>query len=87
MKEGGIHKVYHYLETRFSRFRKLFLPRYSEAQFLEVLEKVLPKTSQSLARFIGASVSRKNYVKDGSANLIIPDNCTIVHPLKILALV
>jgi MoxR-like ATPase len=30
-----------------SMFRKLFLPRYSEAQFLEVSEKVLPKTSHS----------------------------------------
>jgi replication-associated recombination protein RarA len=32
-----------------SRFRKLFLPRYSEAQFLHVSEKVLPKTSPSIA--------------------------------------
>jgi hypothetical protein len=39
-----------------SRFRKLFLPRYSEAQFLDVSEKVLPKTSQSLARYIGIAV-------------------------------
>jgi MoxR-like ATPase len=39
-----------------SRFRKLFLPRYTEEQFLEVSEKVLPKTSQSIASFIGAAV-------------------------------
>jgi hypothetical protein len=39
-----------------SRFRKLFLPRYTEEQFLEASEKVLPKLSTSLARYIGASV-------------------------------
>ena len=38
-----------------SRFRKLFLPRYTE-QFLNVSEKVLPKLSSSLARYIGANV-------------------------------
>lgn len=41
-----------------SRFRKLFLPRYTEKQFLNVSEKVLPKTSQSIARYIGATVWR-----------------------------
>jgi replication-associated recombination protein RarA len=39
-----------------SRFIKLFLPRYSETQFLYVSEKVLPKTSPSVARYIGAAV-------------------------------
>jgi hypothetical protein len=39
-----------------SRFRKLFLPRYTEEQFLDVSEKVLSKTSQSIARYIGAAV-------------------------------
>ncbi|MFZ0223570.1 MAG: hypothetical protein WAM42_17950 [Candidatus Nitrosopolaris sp.] len=39
-----------------SRFRKLFLPRYTEEQFLDVSEKVLPKLSSSLARYIGVSV-------------------------------
>ena len=39
-----------------SRFRKLFLPRYTDEQFLDVSEKVLPKLSSSLARYIGASV-------------------------------
>src|SRR5215467_3562335 len=39
-----------------SRFRKLFLPRYTEEQFLNVSEKVLSKTSPSIARYIGASV-------------------------------
>ena len=39
-----------------SRFRKIFLPRYTEAQFLDVSEKVLPKMSQSIARYIGAQV-------------------------------
>jgi replication-associated recombination protein RarA len=38
-----------------SRFRKLFLPRYTEEKFLDVSEKVLPKLSSSLARYIGAS--------------------------------
>jgi hypothetical protein len=35
-----------------SRFRKLFLPRYTEEQYLNVLEKVL----LSLARYNGANV-------------------------------
>jgi replication-associated recombination protein RarA len=39
-----------------SRFRMLFLPKYTEEQFLDVSEKVLPKLSSSLARYIGASV-------------------------------
>jgi hypothetical protein len=39
-----------------SRFRRLFLPRYTEEQFLDVSEKVLPKTSPSIARYIGAAV-------------------------------
>ncbi len=38
-----------------SRFRKLFLPRYTEEQFLDVSEKLLPKLS-NVARYIGASV-------------------------------
>ena len=39
-----------------SRFRKLFLPKYTEEQFLNVSEKVLPKRSSSLARYIGTNV-------------------------------
>jgi ATP-dependent Lon protease len=39
-----------------SRFRRLFLPSYTEEQFLNVSEKVLPKLSSSLARYIGANV-------------------------------
>ena len=39
-----------------SRFRKLFLPRYNEEQFLNVSEKVLSKTSPSIARYIGAQI-------------------------------
>ena len=39
-----------------SRFRKLFLPRYTEEQFLDVSEKVLSKTSPSIARYIAAKV-------------------------------
>ena len=39
-----------------SRFRKLFLPRYTEEKFLDVSEKILPKLSSSLAMYIGASV-------------------------------
>jgi hypothetical protein len=41
-----------------SRFRKLLLPRYTEEQFLDVSEKVLSKTSPSIARHIGAIVWR-----------------------------
>jgi hypothetical protein len=44
------------LPTTMSRFRKLFLPRYTEEQFLDVPEKVLSKTSPSIARYIGAAV-------------------------------
>ncbi len=39
-----------------SRFLKLFLQRYTEEQFLSVSEKVLPKLSSSIARYIGVSV-------------------------------
>jgi len=39
-----------------SRFRRLFLPSYTEKQFLNVSEKVLPKLSSSLARYIGTNV-------------------------------
>src|SRR5215469_3688128 len=39
-----------------SRFRSLFLLRFTEEQFLDVSEKVLPKTSHSIARYIGAAV-------------------------------
>jgi len=39
-----------------SRFRKLFLPRYTEEQFLDISEKVLSKTSPSIARYIAANV-------------------------------
>jgi hypothetical protein len=42
-----------------SRFRMLFLPRYTEEQFLNVSEKVMPKLSFSLAMYIGASVWNK----------------------------
>jgi hypothetical protein len=39
-----------------SRFRRLFLPRYTEEKFLDVSEKVLSKLSSSLARYIAANV-------------------------------
>jgi replication-associated recombination protein RarA len=39
-----------------SRFRKLFLPRYTREEYLSVAEKVLPKTSGAVARYIGAQV-------------------------------
>lgn len=42
-----------------SRFRKLFLQRYTEEQFLKVSDKVLPKTSQSISRYIGAQVYKQ----------------------------
>jgi replication-associated recombination protein RarA len=41
-----------------SRFRKIFLHRYSESEFLDVSETVLPKLSPSIARYIGAQVWR-----------------------------
>jgi hypothetical protein len=39
-----------------SRFRKLFLPRYTEQQFIEVSVKVLPKVGENMARYIGFTV-------------------------------
>ena len=39
-----------------SRFRKLFLPRYTEEQFLIVSQKVLPFLSTGLAGYIGNAV-------------------------------
>jgi replication-associated recombination protein RarA len=41
-----------------SRFRKLFLPKYTEEQFLEVSVKVLPKVEENMARYIGFTVFR-----------------------------
>ena len=43
-----------------SRFRKLFLPKYSEQQFVEVAIKVLPKIGENLARYIGYIVFQNN---------------------------
>ena len=39
-----------------SRFRKLFLSRYIEQQFLDVSIKVLPKVGENMARYIGFTV-------------------------------
>ena len=39
-----------------SRFRKLFLPKYTEEQFLVVAVKVCPKLKEENARFIGDSI-------------------------------
>ena len=39
-----------------SRFRKLFLPRYTEQQFIEVSVKVLKNLSESMVRYIGFTV-------------------------------
>jgi len=39
-----------------SRFTRLFLPSYTEEQFLDVSDKVLLKLSPSLAIYIGACV-------------------------------
>jgi hypothetical protein len=41
-----------------SRFRKLFLSRYTEQQFIEVSVKVLPKIVENMARYIGFTVFR-----------------------------
>ena len=35
---------------------ELFLSRYTEAQFLGISEKVLPKLSSGLSRFIGSQI-------------------------------
>jgi hypothetical protein len=39
-----------------SRFRKLFLPGYTEQQFIDVSIKVLPKIGENMARYIGFTV-------------------------------
>jgi hypothetical protein len=39
-----------------SRFSKLFLPRYTEQQFIDVSVKVLPKIGENMARYIGFTV-------------------------------
>jgi len=39
-----------------SRFRKLYLSKYSQEEFLNVCEKVLPKLSPIIARYIGARI-------------------------------
>ena len=41
-----------------SRFRKLFLPRYTEQQFIDVSIKVLPKIGGNMARYVGFTVFR-----------------------------
>ena len=41
-----------------SRFRKLFLPRFTEQQFIDVSIKVLPKVGENMARYIGFRVFR-----------------------------
>jgi hypothetical protein len=41
-----------------SRFRKLFLPKYTEEQFIDVSIKVLPKVGENMARYIGFTVFR-----------------------------
>ena len=43
-----------------SRFRRLFLPKYTEQQFIEVAVKVLPKINENLARYIGTIVFNNN---------------------------
>jgi replication-associated recombination protein RarA len=43
-----------------SRFRKLFLSKYPEQQFVEVAIKVLPKIGENLARYIGYTVFQNN---------------------------
>lgn len=42
-----------------SRFRRLFLPRYIEEQFLDVAVKVCPKLNETTAHIIGEEVWRK----------------------------
>jgi len=39
-----------------SRFRKLFLPRYTEQEFIELSVKVLKNLNENLARYIGKTV-------------------------------
>jgi ATP-dependent Lon protease len=43
-----------------SRFKKLFLPRYTEEQFIQVAIKVLPKINENLARYIGIKIFKSN---------------------------
>jgi hypothetical protein len=47
-----------------SRFMKLFLSKYTKEQFLDVSEKVLPKLSPSIARYIGNSVYKNGDIRN-----------------------
>jgi predicted transport protein len=53
-------------KTLQSRFRRLFLPKYTEQQFIDVSVKVLKdKNRDSLARYVGKSVwDQKGDVRD-----------------------
>ena len=51
-----------------SRFRKLFLKKYSETEFIDVAVKVLPKVGENLARYIGSVV----YKNQGDVRDVIP---------------
>ena len=48
-----------------SRFRRLFLPRYIEEQFLDVAVKVCPKLNETTAHIIGEEVwEKKGDIRD-----------------------
>jgi replication-associated recombination protein RarA len=52
------NEIYRLSKPLQSRFRKLFLPRYTEQQFIDVSVKVLPKVGENMARYIGFTVFR-----------------------------
>jgi MoxR-like ATPase len=43
-----------------SRFRRLFLPPYTEEQFLDVVVKVCPKLNETMARMIDLPVWKRH---------------------------
>lgn len=48
-----------------SRFRKLVLPKYTEVQFLQVTQQVLPRLTSKIAEFIGKCVwQRQGDIRD-----------------------
>lgn len=66
-----------------SRFRKLFLPKYTEEQFLVVAVKVCPKLKEENARFIRIITLISLYSIDSHA-LLAHSNAISVLPVPVL---
>jgi MoxR-like ATPase len=56
---GSCNEINRLTKPLQSRFMKIFLPRYTEEQFIAVSQKVLPKLKNELASYIGRLVFSK----------------------------